>query len=167
MSLFNEVDDNITDAGDLVSSEVFSVLADNVNYLIDSMPVGSIICILDGFPGVPTPDPTIWRECDGSEITEGTSPIRDQPAPNYADEGRYMRAYTNAGSIGNFGGANEKNLSHSHGGFTDNYVPPNISESDNEYPSPTTHRHSMPTDLNTPINFEPPHFRVKHYVKIR
>ncbi len=165
---FQYLDDNIADPGDLVSFEAFNALAENVNYLMDSMPVGRIIAIMTGFPGVPAPDPTIWAELDGATITEENSPVRDQPAPDWADEGRYARSADVVGTIGNFGGGNEKDLTHNHSGLTDyNFLAGTLNaEDDSDANIVVPHRHAIGTDL-TVVNFEPEHFVVKHYIKIR
>ena len=134
---------------------------------MDSMPIGSIIAVMVGLPGVPTPDPTIWQICDGADITNENSIIKGQASPNYADEGRYMRGYSNAGTIGNYGGQNDHDLTHNHGGtagVAEEIV--NGSTDDNNASNVQNHVHSMPMDLGV-INLEPIHLRVNHYVKIR
>lgn len=164
--MFIQIDDNQTDFGDLVSVELFGQLADNINHLIDAMPVGTIIPILHGLPGVPTPDADIWQECDGTTITHPLSPIRNTIAPDYKTEGRYMRMFTNAGEIGNFGGGNTKNLSHNHGGQTgENGGMSDNADTDDDFWTGKNHSHSISTDLGI-YNFEPIHVRIKHYIKI-
>jgi hypothetical protein len=164
--MFIQLDDNVTEFGDLVSVELFGQLRDNINHLIDAMPVGSIIPILVGIPGVPTPDPNIWQECDGTTITHPLSPIRNTVAPDYKTLGRYMRMYSNAGEIGNLSGSNTKNLTHSHGGQTDtNPGIPQNADTDNDFWTAKDHTHSIQSGLGI-YNFEPIHIRVKHYIKI-
>lgn len=163
---FIEIDDNLADSGDLISVEMFKQLAENCNYLIDSMPIGSIIPILVGFGSTPVPDPSLWKECDGSEITVEASELRNQPAPDYASAGgRYMRGYVSGGQVGFYGGSNTKNLIHNHGG-TQVFSPPTAADSDDDYFCPGNHAHPVNNDLQTNHNFEPVHYRIKHYIKI-
>lgn len=164
--MFIQIDDNQTDFGDLVSVELFGQLRDNINHLIDAMPVGTIIPILHGLTGVPTPDSNIWQECDGSAITHPLSPIRNTIAPDYKTEGRYMRMYTNPGEIGNLSGSNTKNLSHNHGGQTGiNGAIPQNADTDDDFWTAKDHTHSISSALGV-FNFEPLHCRIKHYIKI-
>lgn len=173
---FTEINDNVADAGDLISVEAFQVIANNINALIDSMPPGTIIPILTGFTGVPTPNPLLWQLCDGAPITNPDSPLRGQNTPDYVDPaagpiggGRYMRGYINAGTIGNYGGTNQGNFAHSHGdgGFTqDKSTPVANSDSDNDFMSVLGHKHSIPVGLTQLIDMQPPYICVHHYIKI-
>ena len=164
--MFIEINDNLADFGDLVSVEFFGQLGDNINHLIDALPVGSIVPIAHGFPGVALPDADIWQECDGSMIVHPLSPIRNTVAPDYKTDGRYMRMFDTIGEVGNFGGSNTKNLGHSHGGETqDNPGMATNADTDNDFWSGKNHRHSISADLGI-VNFEPVHHKVKHYIKI-
>lgn len=164
--MFQEINDNLTDFGDLVSVELWSQLCDNVNHLLDAVPVGTITPILHGLAGVPVPDINIWQECDGTAITHPLSPIRNTLSPDYKTDGRYMRMFTNPGDIGNFDGANVKNLSHNHTGQTGfNADLATNADTDNDYWTALTHTHSISSDLGF-YNFEPIHCKIKHYIKI-
>ncbi len=165
-SPFVLLDDNLTDSGDLVSVEVFQQITRNCNYLIDSMPVGSIIPVMVGFGATPVPNENIWHPCDGSIITNPNSALRDQAAPNYQDAGgRYMRGYVSSGSIGAYGGSNVKDLEHNHGGTDVNSQGRN-GDTDNDFITVQDHSHDMDMDLSDSQNFEPVHLRVMHYIKI-
>jgi hypothetical protein len=170
MSVYSPIDDNVSTPGALVSKEAFEVLANNINYLIDSLPVGSIRCFVQGIPGMPDVDPSIWQECDGTAITNEFSELRGAATPDYrAAGGRYMRGFTNGGTIGNYGGSNTKTLNHSHGGQT------NVSRDDGDggngedsmFPVGPPHSHGVPSDLGGTYNFEPVYTTVRHYIKIR
>lgn len=164
--MFVQIDDNQTDFGDLVSVELFGQLCDNINHLIDAMPVGTIIPILYGLPGVPTPDADIWQECDGTTITHPLSPIRNTVAPDFKTDGRYMRMYSSIGEVGNFSGSNFKNLGHNHGGQTgENPSMSDNADTDDDFWTGKNHTHPISGDLGT-YNFEPIHVRIKHYIKI-
>lgn len=162
------LDDDITNPGDLVSAEAFTALADNANFLIDAMQVGSLICVLVGYPNCPQPDATIWQLCDGSPITDESSPLFGQLTPNYADEGRYMRHPDVVGTIGTYNGSNFKDLRHSHGGQTNpspQFLTKNVSD-DNNASRVGVHTHGIAPDLGL-VDFQPEHITVNHYVKIR
>lgn len=163
---FAPLDDTLSDSGDLVSVEVFQQIAHNCNYFIDSMPIGSVIQVMTGDGITPTPDPTIWQECDGSIVTNQASPLRDNPTPNYADVGgRYMRGYVNPGTIGFYGGSNTRNLTHNHGGTQLNVQPRNA-DTDDDFTTAADHSHPIDFDLPSDHNMEPAHFKIKHYIKI-
>lgn len=164
--MFIQINDNITDFGDLVSVELWQQLCDNVNHLLDAMPVGTIIPIIHGLPGVPTPDTDIWQECDGTTISHPLSPIRNTVSPDYKTEGRYMRMYTSPGDIGNLSGSNIKNLTHDHSGHTGENPPmDNNADTDSDFWTGKNHTHIISADLGE-FNFEPLHCRIKHYIKI-
>lgn len=172
---FQEIDDNVADPGDLISVEAFQVVAHNINNLIDSMTPGTIIPVLTGFSGVPIPNPELWQLCDGSPITNVDSPLRGQNTPNYIEPevgtsgGRYMRGYINAGTIGNYGGANLHSLAHNHnGGFTEyKDTPLANADTDDDFMSVLGHRHAIGVGLPALINFEPEYVCVSHYLKIK
>jgi hypothetical protein len=170
MSLFTPLDDAISDLGDLFSVEMFSGIATDLNYLIDCVPPGKIAMIVYGVTGVPLPDSKYWQECDGAAITDPDSPLRGGNTPDMATLGRYLRGYDSIGNVGTTGGSNTKALSHSHTGLTNvmnTYIPDNMkTDSDNdEFNGDPTHKHSISSDLST-LNFEPPHVRVRFFLKI-
>ena len=167
---YSDIDNNLVDAGDLVSSETFGQLANNINYLMNSMPVGSVIPILS-LTGVPTPDPEFWKLMDGSEITDQNSPLRNGFVANYgADGGTYLRGYNTPGEIGNISGSNTKVLTHNHGGNTQDAMSTGSDNADSDNDRPPAfqfHHHAIGNDLTTPTNFEPAHFTVFHYMKVK
>lgn len=161
------IDDNLSEFGDLVSVELAQQLFDNINHLFDAMPVGTILPILYGLPGVPMPDTTIWKECDGTLIEDPLSPLRNTLTPDYVTQGVYMRCYGTIGNVGNFGGSNTKNLTHSHGGSTgSNPSMESNADTDNDFWTGKNHTHPIFDDLGT-YSFEPIHIRIKHYIKVR
>lgn len=164
MALFDKQDDDLSNYGELVSVEAFSAITKNLNYLIDSMPVGSIIPILAGMPGVPTPDPRLWQLCDGSMITEQRSELHDNPTPDFKD--RYSKGADSPGLAGQTGGANEKSFNHDHGGITSFYDNADNSEFGVNFLTFHPHAHLISFDLPGTNNVEPSHFRVLHYIKI-
>lgn len=164
--MFLQIDDDSAKFGALVSVELFNQLTTNINYLIDSLPIGCVIPVLTGFPGVPVPDSNLWQECNNTPIANPLSPMHNTHAPNYTDEGRYTKNYTSFGDVGNYGGGNIKNLAHSHGGQTEeNPSMDTNADTDDDFWTGKNHRHSISSDLGS-YNFEPEHIRVKHYIKI-
>lgn len=166
MSKYTPMDDDDTQYGDLMSVESFSAIATNINYLIDSVKPGKIYMVAVGIPGVPDPDPRFWQECDGSMITDENSPLRGHETPDYSDVGRYMRGYATIGEVGNYAGSHTKNLAHSHGGATGG-TSTEGTDNDDDMWNTRSHTHTISSDLNSPINFEPAHVRIKHFIKIR
>jgi hypothetical protein len=162
------IDNSRGDWSKLVSIETFTEIANALNHLIDSCPVGTIMPICTGLTGVPAPDATVWQECNGSEITEQLSALRGQLTPDL--RGKYLKGAASLSTSGILGGANEKNLNHSHGGRTlDFHLGPDkrIADDEDDYWEARDHSHAMNADLPTPINFEPVHIRIKLYLKIR
>lgn len=163
--LFTPLDDELSTYGDLVSVEVFNGIATALNYLIDSMPVGSIVPIMVGLPGVPTPDVRLWQLCDGEMITDQNSELHDHATPDMRDH--FMKGADVPGLAGNTGGSNTKTFTHSHGGATQpNDIGGDNSDTDDDYITIYPHTHPISPALGT-YNVEPVHLRVLHYIKIR
>ena len=164
---YNPIDNSYTEYGLINSSELFALLANNLNYLIDSMPIGSIVPVMYGMTGVPAPDPAIWQLCDGSAITNPASPLRGYSTPDYVTAGRYIKGYITVGEIGNFGGSNEMDAEHNHGGATGGDVGANGADTDNDkYTNIPGHTHTIAQALSVFINVEPARLLVNHYIKI-
>lgn len=163
----SDIDDNIRDFGDLTSVELFTAIADNMNYLIDSCPVGEIAMIITGLHiNQPALDATIWQECDGSAITETLSPLLGQNTPDLRDA--YLMGTTNLGSVGVISGSHTRNLTHNHGGVTsEEGITPNAVDDSNSRLNHIAHTHPVPTDMTTPVNYEPAYYKLRHYIKIR
>ncbi len=168
---FNGIDDTLRDYGDIMSIELIGAITSNLNYLIDSVPPGIIIPIFVGLPNVPTPDSALWQLCDGSVISDLNSPLRGHVTPDMASLGLGMKGFTTAS--GTTGGSRLKNLSHSHGGGLTG--PPTYVDSmgdrddsnDEARPFDGGHKHSIASDLTSPINFDPIHIKIVHYIKIK
>ena len=168
MSLFTGIDDTPSDKfGVLVSVETFTQLTTNLNYLVDSMPIGSKVPILIGLVGVPTPDPTIWMPCEGGTVDDQTSKLHDQTVPD--DRGLFPKGATNIGSAGLTGGSNTNSWPHAHSGRTQDYdVGDDNGDTDDDYITVNKlHSHGIFSDLVGPYNIEPVHIRVRFYIKVR
>jgi len=71
-----QIDDDKALMGVIASSELATELSSNVDAMNLLIPLGEIVPILVGIPGVPTPDANVFQLCDGSEITNANSPLR-------------------------------------------------------------------------------------------
>lgn len=165
---YSPIDDTGADKfGNLVSIETFSALANNLNALLDSMPIGSKVPILVGLAGVPTPDPTIWRLCEGGVVTDPNAKLHDQTLPD--DRGSFPKGSTTIGQSGVKAGTSTASWSHNHGGNTGDWdMGDDNSDTDDDYITVhKLHHHPISSDLTTPVNVEPAHIRVKFYIKIR
>jgi hypothetical protein len=169
MSAFTNIDTDMAEFGDVVSQELADLFRTNADYLSKIIPVGHIVPIMTNIPGVETPDSNVWQECDGSEITNVNSPLRStggssRYTPNMVD--RYIKVGTTAQS-GNTGGSHSVSFSHNHGGWTgDHESPADADPSTTLFNVAASHRHQILTDLAGPLNWEPPYFVVKFFMKI-
>lgn len=165
---YQPVDDIVSAWPKLVSTELFTKIAENINYMIASVPVGTIMPILYGFTGVPLPDPTLWQLCDGSMVTDQKSPLRNSATPDYTTlGGLYMKAAASVGTVGNIAGSHTVDLRHSHGGVTGNWAD-TANEGDREGADRfevNEHHHGIFEDLFV-VDVQPNHFTVLHYIKI-
>lgn len=162
----NDIDNDVVDAGDLVSVEAFTEIANAINQLLDSCPLGACCPIATGIPGVPTPNPTIWQLANGDPITEPLSPLFGQNTIDMRD--RYLKGANNNGEVGGYGGSNTVSVQHSHTGFTEPVDPAELKgDNSNGYWSTIAHKHSITPDLPTAENFEPVHMTCFHYMRIR
>lgn len=59
-----------------INEETIKKIIYNNNWLLDLVPIGSIVYIQTNQIGGGTPDPNVWQFCDGSEIVNPNSPIR-------------------------------------------------------------------------------------------
>lgn len=166
MALFTPIDDNSTNFGDLISVELASTIADNINYLLDSMPLGTVLPIITSIPGIPYPDPNIWQICDGSTITNSYSPLRNNTVPILTGTGKYLKMFSSIGETGSYAGQNVYDLRHNHGGLTgvnDEY--PTDGDTDDDFFTGKVHQHTIAYDLGT-YDLDPVHITVSHFIKI-
>ena len=170
---FTFLDNNEVAFDDIVSHELATKINANINYLIDSSPVGKVVFILYGLAGVPIPDPVIWQECDGSLITNQQSPLRGTNTPNHKTNGLMIRGAEAPGSIGALGGQRYHNLTHNHGGTTTNISyeqPPQeayaVTVTVAGAYSFLDHEHTISNSLSSSQNFDPASYLIKSYIKI-
>jgi hypothetical protein len=164
-------DDLISKFGDIVATELMQSFKDNIDFMSSFCPIGEVIPILVGMPGVPDPDPNIFQECDGSEITNENSPLRSQGgSPRFTPNmiGRYIRVPVNFGLSGNSGGYNTTlQFKHSHGGRTDTVGTGGAIRSGFNKRHARSHSHEIKESFTTPVNVEPRFYTVKFYMRIQ
>ena len=171
--LFTGIDDDLTEFGKLVSWELATAIAEALEYMQDSIMIGSINAIMTNLSGVDAPDPNIWQECDGSEITNENSPLRSvggiqRYTPDLTD--KYLRFSTSLGTVGNNYGANTYNFQHNHTGFTANTEAPIGSDTITDAINTLQfHRHEINSDslFTSPLNTEPSYYTLKYYMRIQ
>ena len=164
-------DDLVSEFGDVVSNELLTELKTNMDFMSSFCPVGAVAPILFGLPGVPTPDPNIWQECNGSEITNPNSPLRSQGSsvrrtPDLRD--RYVRMPNTFGLSGNTGGFNSTLIfRHNHGGRTNTVGTGGAIRGGYNKRHARSHSHAINTSFPNAINVEPPYYTVKFYMRIQ
>lgn len=174
MSNSSKIDlDNVANFSDVVSYNLAGSMKLNIDFLQGVCAVGMIAPILTGLPGVPEPDSNIWQLCDGSEITNENSPLRSLGAnlhytPNMID--RFVMMVKPGGqSSGTLGGENNTfALRHNHGGYTGSVgTNGNGRHSHSQREAAFSHNHTIAQDFIFAVNFEPPYYTVKFYMRIQ
>lgn len=167
-----KIDENLfAEFGDVLAHELATLFRENIDFMSAFCPIGAVAPIMVGLPGVPVPDPNIWQECDGSEITNQNSPLRSQGnslrfTPNMIN--RYIRVPTNFGLTGTLGGENATlKFKHNHGGQTNKVTTGGAIRSGHNKRHASAHRHGIKTSFENPVNVEPPYYTVKFYMRIQ
>lgn len=174
---FALLDDADSVAGNLVSVEVFTAIAQSLNTLMDQMPIGTMVPIWFGIPGVPAPDPNIWELCDGHSVANQQSPIRNQSTPDYTrgnvgPQGPFMKGAPSIGQAGNGNGSGNYGgnhyppwLAHNHGGTQPYVAGTNDSDGNTWFTWIPEHSHGIDTDLVNPLLL-PVNVTIKIYIKV-
>lgn len=164
-------EDLLAEFGDVVASEMLDELRKNMDFMSSFCPVGAVVPILTGFPGVPAPDSNIFQECDGSEITNPNSPLRSQGSstrfvPDMRN--RYIRMPKLFGLSGNAGGENATlKFKHNHGGRTNTVGVGGAIRGGYNKRHARSHSHAIKTSFPNPVNVEPPYYTVRFYMRIQ
>lgn len=151
-----------------INEETLKKIIFNNNWLLDLVPVGTIVVLQTNQPGGGTPDPNVYQFCDGSEITNLNSPIRSvglnqRFTPDLRT--KYPRA-ANGLTTNPIGGSWDHNLSHGHstglptaiGGRVDNK---------GDRRRRDLHTHSIPGQYANPTTIETPaYISYNFYMKI-
>ena len=165
--------EKISSFGDIFSTELAQVIDKDFDFLQLVCAVGEIAPIMVGLPGILIPNPNIWQECNGSEITNENSPLRSMGSekrytPNLVE--RYLMITPSGGQVaGTYGGENDTwYFKHNHGGTTTTYNPPgDVDEGGNAWGG-RSHAHGVNFDFqSSKVNVEPPFFGIKFYMRIQ
>ena len=169
---FEKLDSDDFQFADVVSFERATDLKENIDSLSLVVPVGEVVAIMTGIPGVPTPDPNIWQECDGSEITNENSPLRTIGAdqrftPDMRE--RYIKVPAVFGNSGVAGGLNDSFIfRHNHAGVTGAHIAPEDGDPSNDQDmAAPSHAHSISYSFDFQMNIEPPFFTVRFFMRIQ
>lgn len=153
-----------------VHEELVRKIAQNLNFLGNLIPIGTIVFVEINKIGVTAPDESIWQLCDGSEITNASSPLRtvgliQRFTPNLL--GKHSRC-SGDDSTNPTGGSYSYNFGHNHTGLTDinQPAPANAFEEDGPRRVGNTHVHGVSMDL-TSLTFDfPKAVKYVPYMKI-
>lgn len=164
---------NLANFSDVVSFDLAALLKLNTDFLQAVCAVGNVAPILTGLTGVPNPDPNIWQECNGSEITNENSPLRSLGASQHFTPDmreRYIMMVKPGGqSSGTLGGVNNTYaFQHNHGGYTGSVT----SNSDSKHSHSAreaafSHNHTIANSFDYGVNAEPPFITVKFFMRIQ
>lgn len=172
MANFTKIDADDLKFGDVVSYEVGTALKENIDLLSLVVPVGEVVPIMVGMPGIPTPDSNMWQECDGSEITNENSPLRtvgDQ-VHNVPDlREKYIQVPQIFGESGQVGGYNDNYIfRHNHAGVTAAHLAPQDADASNsQHRVDTLHSHTIDWAFDYAYNVEPPFYTMKWFMRIQ
>lgn len=103
------------------NEELMSKIVINNNFLMNLLPLGSILWIDINKPGgIGVPNSSVYQECDGAEIVNPSSPLRSvgifqRFTPDIRN--KYPRG-ANSIDANSSGGSHNHSLLHSHGGAT-------------------------------------------------
>jgi hypothetical protein len=139
------------------NEETYKKICLNNNWLIDLRPIGSILFVNINQEGSEIPDPSVWQECDGSEITNPNSPLRSIGAyQNFTPDMRDRYIKFADSEIGNpQGGSQNHNLAHNHTTGGPSSVGPGIEEKgDRRYR--VSHTHSIASQYSNPTTLDSP-----------
>ena len=161
------------DFGKIGSFQLAEEFKDGLDFLDLFIPVGEIVPILTDIPNVPAPDPNIFQECDGSEITNPGSSLRSvgddfRFVPDLRE--RYVKIPQIFGQSGQSGGVNNLNfLRHRHAGVTGNFRAGEGTDNSNKRPDPAPiHNHNIEFSFDDgPVNIEPPYYTLKWFMRIQ
>jgi hypothetical protein len=153
------------------SEEILRKLSQNINMLGKLAIIGSIRAIALNQQGVLSPDSIQWQRADGSEITEGTSPLRttgitNRFTPDMRD--RYIRGADASTTIFNeLAGNALVNLRHAHTGITGGATFATVGEEGNEQRAAgPAHTHSISPELSSTEPLEVANQQIDMYLKI-
>lgn len=154
-----------------VSDETVRKIIQNINMLSKLAEIGQIISVAVNQPGVSTPSPLQFQQCDGSEITQENSPLQSTSgSPKFTPDTRdfFLRGAPDESTNGQTAPNLTTNLQHAHS--TSTIVQPRVGEGGDERhaysDSDLPHNHPLSDDLNPAEPIDPANLKIVHYLKI-
>jgi hypothetical protein len=158
--------------GKVISFDIAAILKNNVDLLSLIVPIGEVVPIMVGIPGVPTPDSNIWQLCDGSEITNENSPLRSigaeiRYAPDLRDN--FIKVPQSFGNCGEVGGLSYTYIfRHNHAGVTGYYnSPTDVDPANDARQCSASHNHTIDYSFDYAMDVRPPFYVVKFFMRIQ
>lgn len=151
-----------------INEETFKKIILNNNWLLDLVPIGSVVYIETNAAGGGNPDSNVYQFCDGSEITNPNSPIRSTGlnqrfTPDM--RGKYPRVAMNS-TTNPSGGSWSHNLHHGHGTGGPSAIGGTI-KTKGDRRRRDVHSHSVPEQYEDPTIIETPaYIAYNAYIKI-
>ena len=151
-----------------INEETFKKIIWNNNWLLDLVPVGSIIVIQTNQAGGGTPDSNVYQFCDGSEINNINSPLRSiglnqRFVPDLRN--KYPRG-ANSAVLNPSGGTWDHNLAHGHSTGLPSTIGGRV-DNKGDRRRRDLHTHSIPDQYNNPTTIETPaYISYNFYMKI-
>lgn len=166
--IFVPMDNDFSQPGRIDSTEFFTQLTTNLNGLLDSVPVGTVVMVANGIIGIPNPDPDMWEPCDGTLVVNQNSPIRNQTKPTMTISSVGATPFLKGSSVGTgIGGANSAFLLHNHGGFTGTNAIFVRTASGTLFRDTAVHNHVIPSDsTNNNVPIVPSSIVFNFFVKV-
>lgn len=171
-SIFTEYESNEVELNGPIHEEIVQKLGANNNFLLDLLPIGTIMFFNNNQSQGAFLDTSVWQYCDGSEITNPNSPIRSLGifqnfVPDFRD--KYPRG-ANDETNNSTGGSFSHNLNHSHpigvaGGGGGGLDEDDKGFDDQRWGPP--HDHGLNTDLASPtVIIAPKYVYLNAYMKV-
>jgi hypothetical protein len=153
------------DYGSALAESTYKQMGQQVNRLIDCVPIGTIMMFAINQPGVSAPNPNLWQLANGAEITNPDSPLRTiginvRYTPNLVD--RFIYGSTTGGA-GAYGGEATTDVNFGDPGSATSSVPDPVVSSGSNIVGPYSppHNHNFGTRSNIP-----PYYTAAFYLKI-
>lgn len=167
--MFTSIEDAEVSFNRPVSDETVRKILQNINMLGELAKLGQLIPVAVNQPGVPSPNPDIFQQANGSEIVQIDSPLQstigsEKFTPDMTKH--FLRGAPDESTNG-YTAADQINvMEHTHA--VDVVCPPLIiGESGDERKSyAICHTHAIEDDLNPAEPIDPKHVKVVFYLKI-
>lgn len=169
--LYTPMLDEEVDVDRPVSEELVRKLFQNINLLLNLVPIGGVEVFNVNQVGVPEPSVTLFQYCNGDEITDATSPLASSGLSHYYTpdiRSKYVRGADGSETLlTETGGNTTVNLAHDHTGFVGNVTkaPGESFGFGGIYGGDLTHKHSLASALGS-VTLDLANFTVAYFLKI-